>query len=187
MKKTLLWAVLTPMLAMAAPPPGPPVGKMGAPPDGAMGPSKRHDHERRMRLMMVVGLAEALGLSEAEAIRLADTMKRFDERRRPLREEMADQHRILKDAAAGDTAALAKVDEAANRLLEGRIKMAQLDKEMFVLLAKDLTPQKRAQLAVFLGRFKHEMRERAMAGPEDRGGRRSWHHQRGTQAPWARP
>ena len=172
MKKALMLALLTPLLALAAPPPGPPAGRGMGPPPGAPGPGMRPEHERRMRLMMVVGLSDALGLSEAEAVRLADKMKTFDERRRPLRDEMMEQTRILKLASQGDAASLAKVDDAVNRILDGRTKMAQLDKEMFLALGKDLTPQKRAQLALFLGHFKHEMRGRMAGDIDARGGRR---------------
>ena len=115
---------------------------------------------------------EALNLSETEAIRLADKIKVFDDKRKPLREQMFESMRVLRAAADGDQAALGKVDQATVALLDLRQQMAVVDKEMFLSVSKDLTPQKRAQLALFLAKFMHE---RKMGGGM-RGGR---HHRGG--------
>ncbi len=131
---------------------------------------RREAREKRMRMMLVVGIAEALSLSETDAIRLADKMKAFDDRRKPLREQMFESMKLLKAAADGDQAALPKVDQATTSLLDLRQQMAAVDKEMFLAVSKDLTPQKRAQLAIFLAKFMREGRGGGM-----RGGR---HHQR---------
>jgi hypothetical protein len=137
--------------------------------DDERGEGRREEHEKRMRMMLVVGIAEALNLSEADAIRLSDKIKTFDDRRKPLREQMFDTMKVLRAAADGDQAALGKVDQATVALLDLRQQMAAVDKEMFLTVSKDLTPQKRAQLALFLAKFMHE---RKMGGGM-RGGR---HH-----------
>jgi hypothetical protein len=56
-------------------------------------------------------------------------------------------------------------------VLDTRAQMAAVDKEMFLTVSKDLTPQKRAQLALFMAKFMHEAQGK-MKGFGERGGRR---------------
>lgn len=120
---------------------------------------RREDRAKRMRMMMVVGLAETLNLNESEALRLSEKLKSFDEKRGPVRDQMHEAMKTLKAAAEGDAAAQGQVDGAVQRVLDGRQQLAGLDKEMFAVLSKDLSPQKRAQLALFLGKFQHQMKD----------------------------
>lgn len=175
MKKLITAAVLAVSTAAFA---GPGAAAAQKPQAGAFGGwddddrgDRLEERAKRMRMMLVVGMAEALSLSEGDAIRLADKMKSFDDKRKPLREQMIESMKVIRAAADGDTVALPKVDQATNTLLDLRMQMAAVDKEMFVTVAKDLTPQKRAQLALFLAKFNHE---RGMGGGKGmRGGR---HH-----------
>ena len=147
------------------------VAVLSAGPEGFEGKEeRREDQEKRMRMMLVVGMAEALNLSEAEAIRLSDKVKAFDDKRKPLRETMHESMKLLKAAADGDSQALPKVDQATLAVLDARAQMAVVDKEMFLSVSKDLTPQRRAQLALFLARFMHEA-QRGGKGGGMRGGR----------------
>src|SRR5262245_33562190 len=154
MKKMLIAALLTaPALAFAQPPPPPGQGSAWDP----GGPGNKERAEKRMRLMEVVGLAEALDLNEADALKLAEKMRAFDERRRPYREQMQDSMKTLRAAADGETAAQGQVDKAVQTILDARAQLAQIDKEMFNTLSQGLTPQKRAQLALFFARGKAMM------------------------------
>jgi Spy/CpxP family protein refolding chaperone len=180
MKKLIAAALTLSTLAFAAPPaqgaapaaqrPGAAAGELGGWGDRE---ERREDMEKRMRMMLVVGIAEALNLNETDAIRLADKIKVFDDKRKPLREQMHDSMKVLKAAADGDQAALGKVDQATTTLLDLRQQMAAVDKEMFIGVSKDLTPQKRAQLALFLAKFMHERKGAGMGfgGGGPRGGR----------------
>lgn len=174
MKKLIAAVVLAvSAVSFAAPPPQQPASK--GPAAGANDPQfggwdddrfeeRREVREKRMRMMLVVGMAEALSLSETEAIRLADKIKAFDDKRKPLREQMFESMKLLKAAADGDQAALPKVDQATTALLDLRQQMAIVDKEMFLSVSKDLTPQKRAQLAIFLAKFMREGKGGGMRG-----------------------
>ena len=165
MKTLFTAALLMTTLAIAAPPPvakGPPPGAQGGPMQGDHG-ARREEREKRMRMMLVVGIADALSLTEAEALRLGDKIKGFEDRRRPVREQMHESMKVLKAASDGDPSALPQVDAAVQRVLDGRQQMAQLDKEMFAGLSQGLTPQKRAQLAIFLARF-HQQAGKMMKG-----------------------
>jgi Spy/CpxP family protein refolding chaperone len=151
MKKFLVAAVLAVSASsFAAPPPA------AAPvPKGEVRGDKA-EMQKKMHLMLVVGIAEALSLNESEALKMSDKLKGYEEKRRPVREAMHESVKTLKAAADGDTAAGAQVDAAVTRLFDSRQQMAAMDKEMFAGLSRDLNPQKRAQLAVFLARFHAE-------------------------------
>jgi hypothetical protein len=181
MKKLMMALMTMSSLAFAAPPAAQPQAQATQSGWGAKGENqelRREEMEKRMRLMMVVGIAENLNLSETDAIRLADKIKVFEDQRKPLREQMHDSMKLLKAAADGDQAALGKVDQATATVFDTRAQLAAVDKQMFLTVSKDLTPQKRAQLAVFLAKFmqhaqgmKHEG-----GGPEGFGGRGGRRH-----------
>lgn len=165
-------------------------------------PAERLQHqEQRHRMMQVVGLTEVLGLSTQEALRMDEVLRRFDERRRPLREQVRESGKVVRDAAHGDAAAAGQVDQAIGRVLDARIQLATLDKEMFQALAKGLSPQQRARLALFYARL-HKMKGGQMGGPmmmpgggghgpghdESEGRRfRPWRMRRGQVGPPAEP
>lgn len=113
----------------------------------------------RLHMMAVVGIAEALELNEAEALRLSEKLKGFEDKRRPIRLEMVESMRTLKLAADGDAAAGAQVDQAVQKVLDGRAKLAALDREMFNSLSQGLAPQKRARLALFLAKFGQQVQK----------------------------
>ena len=174
MKKLTVMLALLPAVALAAPQGSPARGAgpgQGAGPDD---PARMERMQKRMRLARTLGLAEALDLDDAGAIRVRDVMAKFDERRTPLRKQVADNVRILRDAARGDKDAGAKVDQAVQRLREARTQLQALKSEMLQQLSQGLSPQKKAKAALFLATF-HSHAERMMmhggpgAGP--RGGR----------------
>lgn len=157
MKKLMLAVLMVSSVSFAAPPPA------GAPPArwddrGGDREERKEEITKKLHMMLVVGIAEALSLNESEALKLSDKLKTFEEKRRPVREAMVDSLKTLKAASDGDTAAAGQVDAAVQRLFDSRLQMAQMDKEMFNGLSKDLTPQKRAQLAIFLAKFHAEAR-----------------------------
>ena len=169
MKKVIVAVLAVSSLAFAAPPPP----AAAAPPakwDGERGGEFKEEMQKKIHMMMVVGMADAMGLNETEALRLSDKLKVFEEKRRPVREGMGEAMKTLKAAAEGDATAGTQVDAAVQKVLDGRQQMAALDKEMFQGLSKDLTPQRRAQLAIFLARFKAEAGKFGKGGGH--GGRR---------------
>ena len=126
-----------------------PLAGQAAPPEPGAGAERA---EKRSRMMRMLNLAEELELSEAQALKMADTMRQFDERRRPLLEQVRDSAQILRKASRGDTAAQGQVDPAVQRIFEARAQLTTLERELYQALAKELPPQKRAQLAIALAR-----------------------------------
>lgn len=185
MKKLIVALIVCPALALAqgpgqggggrGPGPGP-----GDGPRARLAPAERAERmEQRARLARTLGLAEALDLDETAALRLRDTLRRFDERRLAAHKVKAEAHQALRAAAQGDRAQVAGVDQAIQRLLEADAQLAAIDRELLQAVTKDLAPEKRARAVLFLERFERRMgpggpgfgpRERAF-GPE-RGGRR---------------
>ncbi len=142
-----------------------PLAALAAPPDARA--EAEQEAEKQLRLARVLGLAEDLELDSAQALKVDETLRKFDERRRPLKEQVRESAEILERAADGDSAAMPQVEPAAQRAFDARAQLAALDREMFQALSKDLPPQKRAKLALFMARFdmhsmkfKHKFRER---------------------------
>ena len=131
-----------------------PLVALAAPADNA-GEADRE--EKRARMMRVLGLAEELGLDETQALKMAETMRQFDERRRPLMEQVHESARVLRRAAGGDAAVQSQVDQAVQKVFDARAQLATLDRDMYQALSKDLPPQKRAQLAIFMARHEGKM------------------------------
>lgn len=190
MRKTMLALMLLPVVALAQ-------GNNKTPPQaGGAGPDPARA-EKRMRLARTLGLATALDLDTAQALKLGDTLAKFDDRRKAIHKQAADARDVLRNAATNDKAAAGDVDAAITRLLDARAQMQTIDKEMLQAITKDLSPGQKARAALFLGRFRdrierhvwmmdhgmhgpggdHGMMRRrgGMMGPEQQGMRgRSW-------------
>nr|WP_241758558.1 hypothetical protein [Pyxidicoccus parkwaysis] len=144
-RRAALALVLLPWVAVAQPP-------QGDKDRDARDVERMERVEKRQRLRQVLELSDALELDNAQALKMEETLRKFDERRRPLREQVRDAARILHAAARGDAASLPQVDAAAQRAFEARERIAALDREMYQALAKELPPEKRAKLALTLAR-----------------------------------
>jgi hypothetical protein len=152
-RRAALALVLLPWVALAEP------GREDKDKDrGARDAERIERVEKRQRLRQVLELSDALELDNAQALKLEETLRRFDERRRPLREQVRDAVRTLHQAARGDAAAQPQVDAAAQRAFEARERIASLDKEMYQALAKELPPAKRAMLALTLARSEGKLK-----------------------------
>ena len=136
----------------------PSVGQSQAPSEPAPN-VQRQRSESRMRIMRLVGLAEALGIDEAQALRLNETMRSYDERRIALETENSGLARVVKRAADGDAAALGQVDQALQRMFDNRAEIQQLNRQMIEAASRQLSSRQRAQMAVFFATFGDELRE----------------------------
>jgi hypothetical protein len=132
-----------------------PMAALAADPNAQTQAEAEQQAEKQLRLARVLGLAEELELDSQQALKLDETLRKFDERRRPLREQVRESADILERAADGDSAALGQVEQAAQRAFDARAQLAALDREMYQTLSRDLPPQKRAKLALFMARFEH--------------------------------
>ncbi|MDC0714610.1 hypothetical protein POL68_39545 [Stigmatella sp. ncwal1] len=138
-----------------------PLGTFAAPPE------RREEVERQLRVARLVELSSELELDSAQALKMDGILRQFDERRRPLYEQVRESAKLLQRASKGDSSAQSQVDQAAQRAFEARAQLAVLDRELYQSLSQDLPAQKKAQLALFLARFdrkamkfKHRFHER---------------------------
>ncbi|HEX8820605.1 MAG TPA: hypothetical protein VF794_11815 [Archangium sp.] len=131
-----------------------PLVTFAAPPDDG---DEAERAEKRTRMLRVVGLAEELELNETQALKMAETMRQFDERRRPLMEQVRESAQVIRKAAGGDASVQSQVDQAVQKVFDARAQLATLDREMYQTLSKDLPPQKRARLAIFMARHDGKM------------------------------
>src|SRR5262249_29014121 len=114
---------------------------------------------RQVRLRPGLGLPEALEVAGAAALRMSQVVQMFEERRRPLQEQVSEAAKIIKRASDGDNSAIAQVDMALNQMFAARTQIAQLNHEMFNTLGQGLSSQQRAKMAIYFAKFQIEMRD----------------------------
>ncbi len=169
MRKSLVTLLVVPAVALAQG-----TGKStGTPASAEPGQPDAVRVEKRMRLARTLGLAEVLDLDTAQALKLGDTLARFDERRKAARQQAMAATDVLRGAARGTAApkpTAAEVDGAIAKLLDARAQLQAVDREMLQAITRDLSPEQKARAALFLGRFReaverHMWQQRMMGGP----------------------
>ncbi len=159
MRKQLYAMILTAALPLAAhaqggPPPG--AGPGAGPGAKAFGPKFDPQRmEKRMRLARTLGLAEALDLDEAAALKLGQTMSKFDDRRAAVRKQLHESRQVLVRAAQGEKVSAAEVDGAIAKALDGRAQIQVINRELVGAVTKDLSPEKKARAVIVLAKFQH--------------------------------
>jgi hypothetical protein len=162
MRKQLFAMILSAALPLAAHAQGgapAPTGAQGSGPSaGPNGQRPRFDPQRmekRMRLARTLGLAEALDLDEQAALKLGQTLSKFDERRAAVRKQLQDSRQVIVRAAKGEKVSGAEVDQAITKALDGRAQIQAINREMVGAITKDLSPEKKARAVIFLAKFQH--------------------------------
>jgi hypothetical protein len=173
MRKLLIALVVFPMAALAQgagapatkPQQSPPPAQQQGAPQVAPGAQRGQDKpdpqrfQRRMRLARTLGLAEALDLEPADALKLGDQLSKNDEKRIAVHQQLRDANQVLRRAASGqERVTPAEVDGAIQRILQGRQQLEALDREAVQTVVKDLSPEKRARAVLFLERFRSHFR-----------------------------
>ncbi len=153
MRSLLIAAFALPVALLAA------NGRQGGQPQNEA--AKRESVQKRIRLMRIIGLADALNLDEAQALSLVKAMRPYDERRRDLQAQIAQANRVLKQAAEGDASAAGHVDQATQIILDARVQIAANNRDMFNAIGRDLSPEQRAKMALFFARFEVQLRNMA--------------------------
>ncbi|ABS28153.1 hypothetical protein [Anaeromyxobacter sp. Fw109-5] len=152
-------------------PPGPGAGPMRGPgPGPGMGRGDPEQMERRMRVARTLGLAEALDLEPAEAVKLSAQLEKSDEKRLAIHKQLAESKQTLRRAASGEKVTAAEVDQAVQRMFAARGQLEAIDRDATQALVKDLTPDKRARAVLFLERFQRRFGP-GQGGPGMMGGR----------------
>ncbi|HUK66796.1 MAG TPA: hypothetical protein VLV17_08195 [Anaeromyxobacteraceae bacterium] len=145
MKALALLILMLPAFALAAP--------QGPAGQGDQSGAHMERMHKRMRLALMLGLAEALDLDDTAVLRARDVLSRYDAKVMPLRKQLRDGFRILRDAAGGDSAAASQVDATLKNLRDTREKLQNATMDMFQELTQGLSPEKKARAAVFLVHF----------------------------------
>jgi len=172
MKKLAVLAAVLPIAAFAqGPGPGGPPCESCRHGKGGPGTDDRIEKmEKRGRLARNLGLAEALDLDTAQANKLADALAKVDDKRLALHKQQRDARQLLRRAAQGEKVTAAEVDGALAKILDVRAQSAALDKETVAIATKDLSPEKKARAALFLGRFEQRMGPGGMGKRMGKGG-----------------
>ncbi|MCK7482750.1 MAG: periplasmic heavy metal sensor [Candidatus Moduliflexus flocculans] len=90
----------------------------------------RGERGKRAKLALTLGLAEALDLDDAQALKLRDAVEKFHQKREPLHTQLRETMQVLRTAADGDKADAAAVDQALARLLDLRAQAQVADREL---------------------------------------------------------
>jgi len=176
MRRQLFAMFLTAALPLAAHAQGGPPAA-GQPPAAGAKAGPKFDPQRmekRMRLARTLGLAEALDLDEQAALKLGQTMSKFDERRAAVRKQLQESRQVLVRAAQGEKVSAAEVDGAITKALDGRAQIATINRELVGAVTKDLSPEKKARAVIFLAKFQRRFpgpgMHPGMMGPGGHGG-----------------
>jgi hypothetical protein len=168
MKKLALLLALTPVLALARgapgsnPDPGP--GARGMDPDSAQ------RMQKRMHLALTLGLAEALDLSGAQALKVHEQLEKMTPRRAAAHQQLREATQLLRRSAKGEKVAAGDVDQAVTKLLDARAQLQAIDRDLVTTVTKDQPPEKRARAVLFLARF-HQRVMQGFGGMRHRMGR----------------
>jgi hypothetical protein len=171
MKKLALLLALAPFIASAQASPSPttrtaaPAAQPGqpAPPDQP-DPARMENLQRRARLALTLGLAEALQLDDAAALNVRGQIEKFTPRRMAAAQQMRDSVQVLRRSAQGEKVPAAEVDAAITRLLDARAQMQAVDREVVTTVTKDLPAEKRARAVLFLAKFHQRMMQEMRPG-----------------------
>jgi hypothetical protein len=156
MRKQLLGTMLAAVIPLAALAQGAPQGAPQGTAAGANGPRFNPERmEKRMRLARTLGLAEALDLDAPAALKLGDTIAKFDDRRVAAHRQMRDAREVLRRAAGGEKVAATDVDGAIQKALDARAQITAIDRETVAAVTQGLTPEKKARAVLFLAKFQH--------------------------------
>jgi hypothetical protein len=164
MRKLALLLALVPLLAGAQATPAPPPAA-----SGQMDPARMERLQRRAQLALTLGLAEALQLDDAAALKIRGQIEKFSPRRMAAAQQMRDSVLVLRRSAKGEKVAAADVDASIGKLLDARAQMQAVDRELVTTVTKDLPPEKRARAVLFLAKFHQRMMQEFRPGGRGRG------------------
>jgi hypothetical protein len=157
MRKQVFAVVLAAALPLASHAQG---GSQAGPPDqqgqGGQRQGPKFDParmEKRMRLARTLGLAEALDLDAPAALKLGETMGKFDDRRVAAHKQMREAGEVLRRAAQGEKVTAGDVDAAIQKGLDARTQLSTIDRETVAAVTQGLTPEKKARAVLFLAKF----------------------------------
>jgi len=132
----------------------------------------RRPARERVRTFLVVRIAEALDLSDQEALEVSRILREAETSREGLREQRQEVERKIRaalDHGERDSPDLHKLVEDANTIDR---KLALLPEESLLKVQDRLTPEQQARLVLFRpelrGEIRRAMRERLRSG-QDRG------------------
>ena len=167
-RRTILGLALAMLLALAVALP------LAVRADAHKGEEAKRHHEGRMRLYLVLRMADRLGLSDEKALAVDHVLMQMGEKREALRDQRSDLEKQIRqalDQAKPDDAALAKLVERAMDLHKQQGKLAE---ESFAALKKILTVEEQAKLVLLRSEMHREFRGHGWGG--HRGHEGGWHH-----------
>lgn len=147
-----------------------PMGKpfpFGGPQGGGQGP---HAKQERLQALITLRLIEGLGLTQEQALKVAESMKRHQMKRRELRQKMEGLKQQLQMVAnSNDPHQAAQV---VTQLQKTREEIEGLDDAQFKEIKPLLTPQQQAKYLLLMEEIRREIQQfrRPFGGGQGMGG-----------------
>lgn len=160
MRSVLLTAVLLPLVSFGSPPdvPDPSDAKVATQKKAKLTAGERRERVKtklvkKTRLRHTLRIAEVLDLSEKDALRLSETLSRFDGRRAELIDRMMSAGLTIRSAARGEADSYGELDRATAQFVEAKAALVELDRQMLEAVATEfqLSPQQKARVALTFG------------------------------------
>lgn len=130
-----------------------------SPPQGEerpMNQERREELRRRVELIWMWKLTEALDLTEEEGAKVFPLLRTYEEKKRILREENRKLVREL-ERMVEENASEGAIKKTIKALEENDRKLQEVKQEGFDELGKILSVEKQARYIVFHKRFRHEI------------------------------
>lgn len=175
MRSVLLAAVILPLVSFASPPdvPRESDAKVKTKAGPKLSAADRRERAKtklvkKTRLRHTLRIAEVLELSEEDALRLSETLSRFDGQRAQLIDQMMSAGMTLRSAARGEADSYGEIDRATRQFVEAKAGLVELDRQMLEAIATEfeLSPREKARVALSFGPV--EPREHRGARPHPR-------------------
>lgn len=147
------------------------------------GPRGEGPWRERARMFLVLRIADALKLNDADALKVSNVIRQSDEHRQELvkqRQALEDKLREASAKQPQDPAELTKLISQGNEIDQ---KLALVPEDSFHELQKILTVDQQARLMLFRRQLQGEIRGALAGRHSGGGGRRPWQGRGGFEGP----
>lgn len=142
--------------AIGAPPP-PPDGPPSASPGNGL-----QQKQEKLQTLITLRLVNELGLSQDQALKVSEVMKKYHMKRRDLRMKLMELNQQLRDAVNANDP---KSGQLVGEIQKAKNEMDGVDDAMFREMKPMLTPQQQAKFILLMEDVRREIHQFHRGGP----------------------
>lgn len=143
-------------------------GHAQAPAPGGFGEPQFQNKQQQLQTLITLRLVGELGLAQDQALKVSEIMRKYQMKRRDLRQKMMGQNQQLRSVAYSNNASQAS--QLIAEIQKTREEMENLDDAQFKEIKPLLTPQQQARYLVLMEDIRREIRQFRRPGPGGFGG-----------------